>query len=79
MCVQDADKVTEGMEDMSLPNHDDHDDDDVSEGSVKSMQPSHSAAENRDSKAADPVAASLISFPVGKIRLIGFDLVVYTR
>ncbi|XP_057767901.1 probable protein phosphatase 2C 27 [Salvia miltiorrhiza] len=69
MCVQDAEQVSEGMEDMGLPN-----DDDVSEGSVKSMQPSHSEAdakENRDNKnlspAADSVAAATISFPLESI------------
>lgn len=70
MCVQDAEQVSEGMEDMGLPN----DDDDASEGSVKSMQPSHSGAdakENRDNKnlsaAFGPVAAAAISSPVGEI------------
>lgn len=69
MCVQDAEQVNEGMEDMGLRN-----DDDASEGNVKSMQSSHSGAdakENRDnnnvSAAVDPVAAATISFPVGKI------------
>ncbi|KAL1547992.1 protein-serine/threonine phosphatase [Salvia divinorum] len=68
MCVQDAEKVSEGMEDMALPNHDDDDDDDdVSDGSVKSMHPSHSGADAKDNRPGDPVAAAIISSPLESI------------
>ncbi|KAI3443942.1 hypothetical protein Pfo_000607 [Paulownia fortunei] len=73
MCVQDAEQVSEGMEDMGLPRNDDND----SEGSVKAL-PLHSQVdfsnaqnENWDNKnpsaAFDPVAAGRNSFPLESI------------
>ncbi|KAH6817370.1 DNA-binding protein phosphatase 1 [Perilla frutescens var. frutescens] len=71
MCVQDAEQVSEGMEDMGLPRNDDYD---AGEGSIKSLQPSHSGAdakENGDNKnpspAVNPVAAATNSFPLESI------------
>lgn len=79
MCVQDAEQVSEGMEDMGLPRNDD----DESVESVNSLQPSHSGAdakENRDNKnpsaAVDPLAAATPTnfFPVGKNCLLSLRI-----
>ncbi|KAL8488469.1 hypothetical protein ACS0TY_024660 [Phlomoides rotata] len=63
MCVQDAEQVNEGREDMGLPgNHDNH-----SEGSVK-PPPSHSQVDNSNTSAEfDPVSAGRNSSPLETI------------